>query len=277
MDWGWKKKVVSLATPYCLWAFLIDPIFFLHLFGANYMDCIYTVLWYPERSYWFLITLFFLQIYLFLIRKVADFISKRLGNYMIWEMIFTLLMLILLRAVRFVFPDQLYFSSLYFIVFMSGYFARRYFDKLLKEKWIFTFALIIFGCFCWRYDNNHPSMLIKFIVSYTSFIILMNVSMSIMGKQFQMQTLSGIILDLFLFWGRNTLCIYILHFKLIELFEGALNPDSMKLHTDILPIPLFFMLFFISMPICHLCSVLGSYLKRTPILSYSMGQSMDNN
>lgn len=216
------KRFMQLIVPFVavssLWI-----IYFPHSGLQSPIDSTLTGLYFNEwkNGYWFTLCLFEIILVYTAIIPALRLSHTIKGNILIitatWAMLWILL--------RYVFPDNI--SSLlsfrlvfsFFPIFMAGVLAKKYVDSFyrnINKSGIYTSALIAIGvtlyylCYYWEFPwINGEFTYIAGVILHISLAIVATVFVkNYMGHDNK----SGIIVNTFTLWGKESLTIYLLHY-----------------------------------------------------------------
>ncbi len=271
VEWNGKTTIEFIKKKFRV-QILPTIVFLLVFIYVYHLDCNNVVADKYKAGYWFTPTLFAY----FFIYSSFSMLCSRLTCLGGGRSDFILLVL----SVGFVFLDTKYMSQYhvvnvlsmqqwkFFIFFVIGVLARRFFDKftkLLCHSWFMTLTIVAFfgSVLLWyEEDSDIWGMKLKFLAWGLLGIIIVFSFFMKKESSFSSKTLGGRTLQ---YIGKRTLDIYLLHYFFLprnlqiigNYFEGNTNP-TIELFVSIV----------ISLLVIGLCLLVSHVIRLSPTLAY---------
>lgn len=140
-----QRRCFQLLLPYILWR-LINGF----LSGSNFIDSCIAIVVSPETGYWFLWTLFWINI-LFV---MAQFAAKKLMKD---ELIIILMLALVLMGIMVIFDIRVFafqYIAYYFLFYMAGYILRRYNILSYLNGWHYIIVCILWFILAWSWNMH---------------------------------------------------------------------------------------------------------------------------
>ncbi len=206
-----QKRFIQLLVPYFSWSLL--------WYVTDSTKQIRDIVLLPDRYYWFLWVLFFINVLFMVSRLIADKlrISEEIA---IFSMAFCLIIFMVTSNFR-LFGFQ--FISYYFLFYVLGYLMSKYniLSRINFTFWLFLFLLWLVLAWNW---NMHklpvwvnisfiPSSILQFVyrgcTAIVGLLVFQKMAMSFMNKKDKY-------IDSFCWIGRYSLCFYTAHLLIIK-------------------------------------------------------------
>lgn len=207
-----KKKITSLILPYLIWGAVITPFIMNNWDSSNYISYIARLVTNPLMGAWFIAVLFSMQMFYLLFCYLSSLSNRLVRNKLVCEILCGVGTLLLIGIIEFILKrhnieSSFYFSTKYFIFFLSGYFTSRYLTHVLENKWCVACTILLFSFLSSKFVFNNTNDLIVVILGLTAFAIVINLSTYI-DKLGNCKILSV--------FGRESLSIYLMHYTFVQ-------------------------------------------------------------
>lgn len=271
-----KKKFKSLVPPFFVWGLFISPFIIKQQGIESIISTTKDLILNPSTGAWFIIVLFFIQLYFLLFRLLSERLDKY-GKFLGDVIAFFIVMGLLVISTKLVdncnesiWGIKQYLSIRYFVCFILGYYYQKFGQSIVFNKWIFFISILVFSLLVKDFVFNKSPLYLQMAISICASVVILNVSKQIettscLNCKKQYEWLKRI--------GKSSLVIYLTHFAIITVIPSAvLNTNCIK------AIPLFLLCFTISIPISMLCVKWGDLIKEYPIIDFVMyGHSKKQN
>lgn len=253
-----KKKFISLLLPYLTWGLMVTP-FILHTYdGGDYVNYIVRLITNPLSGAWFIAVLFSIQLFFLLFCIARNIFKKYITKGLLLDVVCGVLVLVFMGMIEFTLKkydseSRLYFSSKYFIFFMSGYFASRHLQSIVENKCCVAFSTLLFSILVNLFVFNKTNDIVVLVLGLSASVIILNVSKYIesVGKNKYLAL-----------FGKESLTIYLMHYIFVQFlaegYGGGTNGCSGA--------GLFLLLLIPAIIICWTCVHIGKWLSSNTIL-----------
>lgn len=252
-----KKKIIAIAVPFLVWTLFIDNFVLKEQWCFLNIGRMIHQLHYPML--WYLKSLFFLLMAFGLYDLVQNKIEKRvpsriIGSCAVFMLIVSIFVLLGI--------DEKYLL-MYSVFFSGGAILAKYnrLEIVVMKDICYSMAFILFFILSthWNFHGSWVDVVYKMAISILAFVVFLNFSQKI--KMYEPVS------DMFEFFGRESLAIYLMQFYLCHFCDvGAFQAMN--------PFALFAIAFLIAVPICYVCGWTSILIKRNRYLSlFLLGKS----
>ena len=224
-----KKRTLAYILPWAVWSFVIRGLIFQQ---TNYLD-IKWLLWHMDSGYWFLATIWTIN----MIYGLADYDSNKISKCTTWNMLIHLTLcgvgMIVLGVIGYIAGLSFFCIklTLYYIpIYLLGYLYGQLQDKFLALKkssslvnGVITISLVIWLTMILRFnfhDDNGDALIIvlRFITSLFGCI-------SIIGLFIGIYSSGNKLLQLVHWTGVYSLEIYLTHYLVLNMIQMTVTPQ----------------------------------------------------
>lgn len=224
-----KKRTLAYILPWAVWSFVIRGLIFQQ---TNYLD-IKWLLWHMDSGYWFLATIWTIN----MIYGLADYASNKISKSTTWNMLIHLTLcgvgMIVLGVIGYIAGLSFFCIklTLYYIpIYLLGYLYGQLQDKFLALKkssslvnGVITISLVIWLTMILRFnfhDDNGDALIIvlRFITSLFGCI-------SIIGLFIGIYSSGNKLLQLVHWSGVYSLEIYLTHYLVLNMIQMTVTPQ----------------------------------------------------
>ena len=224
-----KKRTLAYILPWAVWSFVIRGLIFQQ---TNYLD-IKWLLWHMDSGYWFLATIWTIN----MIYGLADYASNKISKSTTWNTLIHLTLcgvgMIVLGVIGYIAGLSFFCIklTLYYIpIYLLGYLYGQLQDKFLALKkssslvnGVITISLVIWLTMILRFnfhDDNGDALIIvlRFITSLFGCI-------SIIGLFIGIYSSGNKLLQLVHWSGVYSLEIYLTHYLVLNMIQMTVTPQ----------------------------------------------------
>ena len=224
-----KRRTVAYMLPWAVWSFLVRGI----IFGENSFLNVKHLLWNMDSGYWFLATIWTIN----MIYGLADYASNKISKSTTWNMLIHLTLcgvgMIVLGVIGYIAGLSFFCIklTLYYIpIYLLGYLYGQLQDKFLALKkssslvnGVITISLVIWLTMILRFnfhDDNGDALIIvlRFITSLFGCI-------SIIGLFIGIYSSGNKLLQLVHWTGVYSLEIYLTHYLVLNMIQMTVTPQ----------------------------------------------------
>lgn len=211
----------------------------------------------PDNGLWFLIVLFFVQLWYFLQQYVVWSLCRFKENRWLIEGIVGVLFLSVIFVLN-KYNDVcsgLYTNANYYMMFFTGSYVAKYMTKIVKNDIALFMSLFGFFILAPKFHmwQNNSSLLILSVSIFAS-IVVIRIGAVLESIEFKC--------DMLLTFGKSSLAVYALHFYLVKVLSVV------KLDTNCISmIPLFVFLSIIAYFVCLICVQISNIIGHVRLLN----------
>lgn len=243
------KKTKTLLLPFVVWSVFIIPYIYERSDIHDFFRILVAPFLPPYQDYWFLLYLYVVQILFLGIKMVSSHLLKLIKNDFITELLVAALLSVLLFRIY-----------EYVLIFLLGYFLYRYGKRFLFSDFTLLIALLLFVTLFTLYRDHEQE-----ITLYSRLAMAMAGIFAVVGiirrldVAFESNHRACILLR---YIGRHSLEIYLLHYFFVWILRDV-SISVVYVHA----IPLYVIIFIISIFICLLCCCVADVMKKIPYVS----------
>ncbi len=253
------KKSCQLIVPFVVWGLVVYLVF--NTSCCSDIPCRFVEIFRrpDNQSPWFLLYLFCIQIVFFVCCALSTKIRYKYTRLFILLVSLPFVAAIMYLKNNYVTPFFVWISPDYLLIYIVGVIVQTYSPKESRFNFVVLLCFIAFIYFAPKFDFYHYSYQMRAIK------IIASISFSIVVYYIVKTTYSGIegrVLNNLRILGTNTLEIYVSHYFFIQFFPqpwieiGLLNV-----------IPLFVLVFLVSIPLSLFVVKVAYILKQVPGMS----------
>lgn len=256
-----KKRALTLLVPFVVWGLVIPMIFSSNIFNPHdWLIKLYDILKQPDKGPWFVLTLFFIQLWFLIISLVGN---RGERNPLLLETAVAILIIAGCYAGERITQNSYYFNYQYAICFLSGYFINRYFSDYIAPKnsldrntWtslVICVSFLVFWFFSTRFEFGNSPGLMRMTAGLAISLCVVYVAQRIDVSKYHTTRLLSLI-------GRHTLEIYVTHYFVVVFLFHHINVSQVR------PIPLFVVTIIISTFISVLVVFFAKIISYMPFM-----------
>lgn len=265
-----RKKVISLVLPFFTWGGIILPFVISHYSYTEIPTLWFDLFVYIKSGAWFLIVLFAIQLYYLLVCLVGRCFPPRYKKIVELLAFVSILVLIYVSSLYSTYiSNSTYFSFLFILSFATGVMMCRFFNRDLP-KWVLFICFCLFVSNVSRFSFGVSPSWLRLLLGITGSLLVISAARSA-EKNIECETCMKY-RKLLVWFGENTIMIYLTHQVLIQIFKDYLIDVS---HIN--PLPLFFICGIISMFITIIVIWVSKILIHIPYLSLLLYGKLSSN
>jgi len=256
-----SKKALRLLLPFAIWGLIVNPFILGSKPVYDFFKIAALLFLQPDTGAWFLLSLFFIQLYLYTAQCLAKHLEKIFNCHEVSLLVSFSIILFVVIIANYLCALSFYTPQKHLMMFFTGYLFYKYEDRV--PKWLYPVMLILFALLVPFYDNDDPLLILVLVasISISSVILYVSRMMSVVLSM-RMSYLLG-------FCGRYSIQIYLTHFVLIHILRNVIVQSD---YIEV--IPLFCLSFAVSIFIALLSVSLSTTISYIPYLSTLLyGQS----
>lgn len=210
----------------------------------------------PDNGLWFLIVLFFIQVWYLAQQYITSRISYKKNSWLIEGItgcLFLSMIYVLNKCNNIC--SGLYTNYNLYIMFFAGSFFAKHLMSVLKNDMILLLSIMGFVVLVPKFHmwQTNSSLVILAVSLFASFVII-RISMALESMNLKCNKL--------LAFGKSSLAIYAFHFFFIKILVGTKVDVS-----DISLMPLFVILTLIGIFICNVCVKISDVISQIHLLN----------
>lgn len=206
----------------------------------------------PYDGYWFLFYLYLIQLLYCIIWYIQIKLIGMKKSGLFWTFYLSVILSLSLFMIYTAIVS-------YLLLFLLGYLAFRYGQKVLFHKHLQFIVFVVFVILVTLFIDYKDWMIIpQFFISLAASILILNIARSFQPSEIKDSFLAKTLCV----FGKNSLEIYLLHYFFVWLCCDITIPVG-----NIRAVPLYIVVFLFSIIICYLCCATSHILKRIPYVA----------